>query len=427
MEEIINDMPVVDSSSQDSLSDNPLDGRRYYGKVPAMPCFEAVDGIRYDFNFGLRVSFPEGDKKYHLKFSNADTGLALYDADAKPGTIIVSAKKYYIKFNFKITSKETGKTVFEHTLDMRSKNVVVQMPVSTMGDSIGWFSYLERFQKKNRCNLYVAMCDSVRSIFEKQYPEFHFINKDDIASLSPYACYYIGLFFNGDTNYQPVDFRQIGLHRTAAFILGLRNKEELEDIPPRVDLSARKSIRGKYAVIATQASAQCKYSNNPFGWDGVIKFLKENGYRVLCIDRDRVYGTGIIYNHIPNGAEDFTGNLPLQERINIIKDADFFVGLPSGLSWLAWCCKVPVVMISGFSLPNTEFYTPYRVINYDVCNGCWNDMTHQFDHGDYLWCPRHKGNGDRHFECTRFIMVDQVIQTIRNIPSFRGNDVELKK
>ena len=37
---------------------------------------------------------------------------------------------------------------------------------------------------------------------------------------------------------------------------------------------------------------------------------------------------------------------------------------------------------------------------------------------DFLWCPRHKGT-DRHFECTRLISAEQVITTIKKIPTFR--------
>ena len=153
----------------------------------------------------------------------------------------------------------------------------------------------------------------------------------------------------------------------------------------------------------------------------VVKFLKDNGYRVICIDKEKIHGIGLNWNFIPYGAEDFTGDLPLQERINLIKDADFFIGLSSGLSWLAWGCKVPVVMISGFTHPTNEFETPYRVINYHTCHSCWNDMRLDFDHFDFLWCPRHKGT-DRHFECTKLISPEQVITTIKKIPTFRPEE-----
>ena len=70
-----------------------------------------------------------------------------------------------------------------------------------------------------------------------------------------------------------------------------------------------------------------------------------------------------------------------------------------------------MVLISGFTHPVNEFATPYRVINFGVCNSCWNDSRHTFDHRDFFWCPRHKGT-DRHMECTRFISTDMVIGAI---------------
>jgi autotransporter strand-loop-strand O-heptosyltransferase len=144
----------------------------------------------------------------------------------------------------------------------------------------------------------------------------------------------------------------------------------------------------------------------------VVRFLKEKGYRVICIDQKPVHGFGLVWNHIPHGAEDETGDRSLQERARWLKNADFFIGLGSGLSWLAWSMQIPVVLISGFSHPNTEFDTPYRVINYHTCNSCWNDVRVRFDHKDFLWCPRHKDT-PRQFECTRLITAQQVIQTLQ--------------
>jgi autotransporter strand-loop-strand O-heptosyltransferase len=77
----------------------------------------------------------------------------------------------------------------------------------------------------------------------------------------------------------------------------------------------------------------------------------------------------------------------------------------------------PVVMISGLTHPTNEFFTPHRVVNYNVCNSCWNDPTAAFERHDFLSCPRHKDT-PRQFECTRQITADQVKATIRNIPGF---------
>ena len=64
-------------------------------------------------------------------------------------------------------------------------------------------------------------------------------------------------------------------------------------------------------------------------------------------------------------------------------------------------------MISGFTDPTLEFYTPYRVHNKNVCNSCWNDVDCSFDRSDWLWCPRGKN-----FECSREITFDMVKEKI---------------
>ena len=80
----------------------------------------------------------------------------------------------------------------------------------------------------------------------------------------------------------------------------------------------------------------------------------------------------------------------------------------------AWAAGTPVVLVSGFSLPTCEFFTPYRVHNTHVCHGCWDAADVVFDRRDFFWCPRHKGT-DRQFECTRAITGRQVIRAIERL------------
>ncbi|MEJ0003708.1 MAG: hypothetical protein WDN30_09295 [Pararobbsia sp.] len=47
------------------------------------------------------------------------------------------------------------------------------------------------------------------------------------------------------------------------------------------------------------------------------------------------------------------------ERARWLKHAAFFVGLSSGLSWLAWAAGTPVVLISGFYASGERI--PYAV------------------------------------------------------------------
>jgi autotransporter strand-loop-strand O-heptosyltransferase len=381
---------------------------------PAVPTQQGPDGIRFDFNDGCRITLPTGDGEWRVLLRDTATANPLFETRLAAG-VVASSKKYYVPFEIEVWSQ--GKEVFRHRLDLTERNVLVHLPVGTLGDTLGWFPYVARFQQQHRCRLTCVMGELLIPLFRTAYPSIKFVTPDAVNPDDYYATYNIGLFFTDDANVrQPCDFRLVGLHRTAAYILGV----DPQETPPDIVLpDESRPIAEKYVCIAAQSSTQCKYWNNPSGWREIVQFLKQHGYRVICIDQNATHGTGVVWNHIPYGSEDFTGERPLAERARWLKHAEFFIGLSSGLSWLAWAMRTPVVMISGFTHPVNEFDTPYRVINYHTCNSCWNDVRVQFDHHDFLWCPRHAGT-PRQFECTRLITAEQVKNTIRRIPVFEA-------
>ncbi|RQH06498.1 autotransporter strand-loop-strand O-heptosyltransferase [Paraburkholderia dinghuensis] len=372
------------------------------------PLFEGAPGVLYDFNYGCRVKV-EGRARVRLLDRDAD--VVLYDNEVVDA-MVTSTKRYFV--NFRIEVFRECQLVFEHDYAARGRKIYARLPVSTIGDVLAWFPYVDEFRKRHGCEMYLSMGPELWSLFADAYPDLHYIRPEDedAAASGFYASYFLGIFFpSTDRTHQPVDFRLSGLQRTIATLLGLPAKE----CRPRIGVrDTARCIAEPYVCIAAQASSQCKYWNNPSGWYETVKFLKAQGYRVLCIDRDATAGEGMHWNHIPHGAEDFTGNRPLQERASLLMHAEFFVGLSSGLSWLAWAVGTPVVMISGFTHPQNEFDTPYRVINYHACNSCWNDMTVEFDNKNYLWCPRGAGT-ERQFECSRMITPGQVIGTIKRV------------
>ena len=77
---------------------------------------------------------------------------------------------------------------------------------------------------------------------------------------------------------------------------------------------------------------------------------------------------------------------------------------------MAWAVGKPVVLISGFTEEYNEFYTPHRIINKNVCHGCWNDTNEKFDKNNWMWCPRNKD-----FECSKKITSDVVIAEIDRV------------
>lgn len=380
---------------------------------PALrPTQSAPHGVRFDFNDGCRVSLPSKGN-WRVRFCDLDTGNTLFDAALAEGSA-QSTKKYFVRFGLEVWRDNERALI--HEFDCAGRPVLILFPVGTLGDSIGWLPYAIKFQAQHGCQLTCAMAATLIPLFAPAYPDITFVTPESVQADDYYATYRIGLFFDDvDSVMQPCDFRLVGLHRTAGHILGVDPTE----CPPLLATDDRtRPIAEPYVCIATQSTTQCKYWNNPNGWRDVIACLKTRGYRVICIDQKPVHGNGMVWNHLPHGAEDQTGDRPLPERARWLRHAAAFIGLSSGLAWLAWAAGTPVVMISGFSLPFNEFTTPHRVINYHTCNGCWNDVRHRFDHHDFLWCPRHQGT-PRQFECTRLITAQQVIATIQKIPDFQ--------
>jgi autotransporter strand-loop-strand O-heptosyltransferase len=405
-------LPAPAPAEDDSKQSTAAKPKPLYPPSAIVPTQEGPNGIRFDFNLGARVLLPPGEWRICLR--DLDTGNILFESENQ-GALIASAKRFFVRFGIEVW--EHGEPVFSHKYDCAGRDVLIQFPVGTLGDILAWLPYAIRFGETRGCRLICAMSSVLADLLRPAYPEIDFVTHEEVVERRlqdrAYATYCLGLFFEDTANiWQPTDFRQVGLHKTAAYILGV----DPEEAAPRLVLpDESRPIPEPYVCIAVQSSTQCKHWNNPGGWHAVIAFLKASGYRVICIDKGSFGGAGILWNHIPHGAEDETGDRPLAERARWLRHASAFIGLSSGLSWLAWWAGTPVVLISGFTHPTNEFATPYRVINWHTCNSCWNDVRERFDHKDFTWCPRHAGTS-RQFECTRLITSDHVISTIKRIP-----------
>lgn len=404
---------IVEATKESSAKEAPEIKQQSFVFPEFPPTQMGPEGIEFDFCYGVRIKTPkELKKKIHLVITDRDSGNVMFDGPLKPDYWLNCAKKYLINYHIMFGDEETHQPIWEHDFDLKDQIVLVQMPYKgAVGDSIAWFSYVDRFQKKYGCICHVLMPPHIQALFEKQYPDLHFETFESAKELRPYASFYLGLFFKGDVDWQPYDFRLCSLTEQAGNILNIEDKSE---IPPKMVFGDR-VIKEPYVCIASQASSHAKHWCNPRGWRQVVKWLKEQGYRVICIDKDTEVGAEDVWHSIPYGCEDFTGDKPLQERADMIHYASAFIGLSSGLSWLAWCCNVPIVLISGICMPYGEFQTPYRVQTRHTCHGCWNDTRYEFDHKDFMWCPVHKGTA-RAYECTKAISHEMVINQLKRIP-----------
>ena len=280
----------------------------------------------------------------------------------------------------------------------------IDLASSSLGDTLAWVPQAEEYRLTSQNYVDIRVDPRLVDLFVSTYPLLNFVGD---AKGNYEASFSLGC-------HKPNDFT-LPLIQLATECLGLPYHE----IKPKISLPSnlKNNFKKKYVCIATQSTAQCKYWNNPVGWDQTVDYLQSLGYDVVCIDEHARFGTKGQWNDTPANSirkNRFDGDddIPLTERINDLYFCDFFIGLSSGLSWLAWSMNKPVVMISGFTPARHEFYTPYRIINQDVCNSCFSDVDCMpFDKGDWMWCPRHKGTS-REFECTKQIAFEMVKKQI---------------
>jgi autotransporter strand-loop-strand O-heptosyltransferase len=313
-------------------------------------------------------------------------------------------RKYYTDWDVKITNGG-GLQIFNSKINLSNKRVYIAFGSKSLGDTLAWFPYVEEFRKKHNCELTVSTF--LNELFIEQYPEITFVKPGDVVD-NLYAMYELGWFYddNGDFDYHrnPNNFRTQPLQKTATDILGL----DYTEIRPKLQLK-QEVVKQKKVGIAIHGTAQSKYWNNENGWQEVVNYLNDLGYGVMLYS---VESDGYMGNRHPKGIKQFPKS-SLQDVIYDIQTCEFFIGIGSGLSWLAWSVGIPIVLISGFSEKYTETKkNTYRVINKNVCTGCFN--SHRLDAGDWNWCPINKRT-DKQFECTKTITSNMVINEIDKI------------
>jgi autotransporter strand-loop-strand O-heptosyltransferase len=217
-----------------------------------------------------------------------------------------------------------------------------------------------------------------------------------------YAAYYLGTWIDGPYG-APVDGRTYPLWKIAGAITGLYANPPILSTP----IPGPRPFPEPYVCIGVEASTPRKGWHYPQGWEIVVNVLQKTGLRVICIDRHTLSRAGAHETRMPANAEDMTGNIPLLERAKILTHAKCFIGLSTGLSWIAHAVGCPVVVICGFAEDYHEFPTPYRVCNRLACHGCLHDKNINFL-AENVICPYYQGT-KRELECSRSIHPDMVL------------------
>lgn len=337
------------------------------------------------------------DKSYYqFDFLDPDSNSSVHQHVLGINSWTRPFRKFYT--NWLIEIRKNGKLEFEHKFDCSRKNVLISMNSDSLGDTIAWIPYAEEFRKKHDCVVWISTFWN--NLFEGAYKDLKFI-KPGTTVYNLYASYTIGCY-DEDLTRNKFNWRTTPLQKVSADALGLEYKEIVTDIAIK---PAERPIKEKYVTISEWSTLQCKHWNYNDGWQKIVNWFNNRGYKVMVISREKTNLKNIINKT----------NKSIEETITNIYHSKLFLGVSAGPAWLAWALKIPVVMISGYSAEWGEFKTNCeRIINKTVCNSCFNDINEPFDRGDWNYCPRNKGT-NKQFECTKNITPDRVIESIERI------------
>jgi autotransporter strand-loop-strand O-heptosyltransferase len=401
--------------ARDSNSEFALQHQYLYKKLLASPkarrpiAMQDKKKWHVEINKGIEF-YNDSDKKCQVSFKNARTQEVLCSMNLLPNYWGAPYEKFFIPwqidFQFEGSEPETW------TQDLTNKVVNIEFGSSSLGDTLAFIEAVVAFKEEHNLSK-VNLLTYKNWLFDWTY-----YNKKGIYAIQPGtqipncdATYEIGVHMANvgqgpawfdDKN--PRDWRKIYLGDIATDALGLKPIGEIRPKLSFIDLG--RPVAGKYIVIATQSTAQAKYWNNPTGWQEIVDWHKSQGYKVYIASSEE---NGYMGNFYPKGAQRLPSDL--QVVANYIKHADYFMGISSGLSWLAWSLNAKIVLISGFTPEICEFTDKtLRIIDKTVCNSCW-EWDH-FDKNKWNWCPKYEAT-EKQFECTKSISGSDVIAKIK--------------
>jgi autotransporter strand-loop-strand O-heptosyltransferase len=323
--------------------------------------------------------------------SDSDFDVRLYDENdvcqyrnvIKSNSWVRLNRQYYTKW--KTYVYQDGELIYENILDLHGKKVFISIESKALGDTIAWVPYALEFQKEHGCK--VVLSTFYNKILD--YPELELLEPG--SSVNCYAMYKIGWHY--DTSREPELPNTIPLQKAASNILGLKYTE----IRPKLFTKRNCPEHNKYITIATNSTTGCKFWIRD-EWQKLINYYTEQGYKVYNVSKE--------INPFDNCPQ--IPDTSMESTMDWIYHSTFFVGLSSGLSWLAWALGKQVVLISNFTEFDHEFLTNcIRITNEKVCHGCWNKPEIKFDKGNWNWCPYNKN-----FECQTSITAEMVINRI---------------
>jgi len=291
------------------------------------------------------------------------------------------------------------------------KTVYIHLLSNSIGDTIASTPYVSEYQKRHNVNVIFNINDPFIFLLNESYENVKFVGRNDIVEYDEKIS--IDYVFNKS------------IQGGYAEQLGFENPPYIRPVVSIPELL--RPIKNKYIALGVHSTCQVKYWNHPNGlksqgdatnWNELSSRLRKRGYTPVTVEKDEMYGVPPFFNGIPSKSNKQVGKTIL-EAANIINHSEFYIGLSSGMSWIAHALGKKVVMISNFTEDWNEFDLSLddyiRITDKSVCHGCWNkiNVDFEFNKDDWYWCPLHKDT-ERQFECHKSISVSDVMEKIEH-------------
>ena len=274
--------------------------------------------------------------------------------------------------------------------------VLVEIVSNSLGDTVGAVAIISKYQQQN--NYEVSVISNYPNLFKKSYPNLKFIGRNETITES-------------------YDHRISTTYKFEFPLMEGYSKDfgiTTEGISLKVDsVNGQRPIKNKYVCIGVHSTAQCKYWNYPGGWDMLSKMLRKKGLTPVVVERDELFGIKEHMNGLPQSAVKKVG-MKFSDVLNHIQHCEFYIGISSGLSWVAQGLGKPTVIISNVTSKDNEFLDEKTLRIYDekICHGCIHKEP--FDPNDWLWCPVYRNDDLRRHLCTKLITPTEVMEKIEN-------------
>ena len=385
----------------------------------------------------------ELDYEFNVRFIDIETYTNVFETNIKQNQWAQVSMWYFKSYRIEVRFDDRLEWVYE--TDWNDKKIFIQLETGAIGDLLAFIPYVEEFRKKWNSDMTIFHGNRGMGFLEDTYPNIKFsdtrksgtIHKKIIIGANTLGDFDDGFYFKPiedeivPNQYSKEIWQTIPLQKVASNALGLDYKPIRPKIKLHNSIDTRSNFKKDYIVIATQSTCQIKYWNygyevgeefqNGKGWREVINWIMDNtDYSVVVINQYKTFGNENVtynrhwFNDIHPDRVIIKDQSSLLDRIVDIKNCKWFMGLNSGMSWIAYTLKVPMIVIGALNKQKEVFgvedsllkYIHISDFNKDACSSCFYE--YKLDR-KWEFCPEHS-NTDRMYECTSLITPQMVTE-----------------